>query len=367
VNLRLDCFVPGECTVSSAIEQLVYLRAPNLYFRVMEDFGKRFVPLGEIATVRFGVKSGCDAFFMPRDVSQQFLDDYPVLEWNDAPLYTHCKRKEVESGTVKLILAGDKTIHPVEAKYLAPEVHSLMKVSRPIITARELNRVVLYVSAGMDELKGTYAQKYLRYGEKNPFASKKSKAVPVPKRSTCANRDPWYDLTYTKPGAFFWPMAQQYRHVIPANPEKLICNHNLFDVHPYDLDSQAIAVLTAVVNSTLIANFKTFYGRYAGTEGNLKTEVVDVNLLEIPDPRSAPKPVAAKLSSAFQRLCERDTQAMVEQELMECHSSERAQKLKDTPVSLPAELQMADRRALDLAVFELIGVADRHQTAHPRP
>ena len=51
-----------------------YLRAPNLYFQIMEHYASRFVPLGEIATIRFGVKSGCDAFFMPHDVSQEFLD-----------------------------------------------------------------------------------------------------------------------------------------------------------------------------------------------------------------------------------------------------------------------------------------------------
>src|SRR6266853_3371274 len=33
-----------------------------------------------------------------------------------------------------------------------------------------------------------------------------------------------------KPGIAFWPMAHQYRHVIPSNPERLICNHRMFDV-----------------------------------------------------------------------------------------------------------------------------------------
>src|SRR5205823_928377 len=45
-----------------------YVRAPDVYFEIMRRFGKRFVALGEIAAVRFGVKTGCDAFFMPRDV-----------------------------------------------------------------------------------------------------------------------------------------------------------------------------------------------------------------------------------------------------------------------------------------------------------
>lgn len=338
-----------------------YLRAPNLYFRIMECYADRFVPLGEITTIRFGVKSGCDAFFMPRDVTAEFLEKYSKLDWNDAPLMTHCKRAEVESGEVKLVQAGDGTVHPVEAKYLAPEVHSLMNVSRPVISAAELDRLILLVATPIQELKNTYVQKYLRYGERNAFASKKSKAVPVSQRSTCANRDPWYDLTYTKPGASFWPMAQQYRHIIPANPENLICNHNLFDIHPFELSEDQVVALQSILNSTLIANFKTFYGRYAGTEGNLKTEVVDVNLLEVPDPRHVPKAVARKLEDAFQKLCQRDTHPMVEEEFMDCHSAERAKKLAEKPISLPWELQQPDRRALDLAAFELLGVADAEE------
>ena len=36
-----------------------------------------------------------------------------------------------------------------------------------------------------------------------------------------------------------------------------------------------------MLNSTLVGLIKTFYGRFAGTEGNLKTEVLDVNLIDI--------------------------------------------------------------------------------------
>jgi hypothetical protein len=153
-------------------------------------------------------------------------------------------------------------------------------------------------------------------------------------------------------------MAQQYRHIIPANPEGLICNHNLFDVHPYELDEQAIDVLTAVANSTLVAIFKTFYGRYAGTEGNLKTEVVDVNLLEIPDPRGVPKPIAAKLRNAFDRLCTRTIGGLVEDALLGGHTVDYVKTLAAKPIELPEELKRADRRELDLAVFELLGVAE---------
>jgi hypothetical protein len=115
--------------------------------------------------------------------------------------------------------------------------------------------------------------------------------------------------------------------------------------------------MAAILNSTLVGLVKIYFGRYAGTEGNLKTEVVDVNLLEIPDPRGVPKAIANKLRDAFAQLCTRTTGGMVEEAFMECRSSERIKKLAQNPVELPNELKMADRRDLDLAVFELLGVA----------
>jgi hypothetical protein len=336
-----------------------YLRAPDLYFQIMRRYGDRFVQFGEIATIRFGVKSGCDAFFMPRDVSAKFLEEYPTTsDWRDAPIYSPCRRAEVETGNVKLIMAGNGTVHPIESKYLAPEVHSLMEVDGPIINAGSLKHLILLVADKPSDLRATHVGKYLRYGEKTSFASDKSRAVPVPKRSTCAARDPWYDLTYTKAGHLVWPKSQQYRHIVAFNSAGLIVNCNLYDVTVIDQILRPPKVLAAVLNSTLVALFKIYFGRYAGTEGNLKTEVIDVNLLEIPDTRYATREIAAKLTSAFDRLCGRQTQPMVEEVFMDCRSSERAEKMKQSPISLPTELKMRDRRDLDLAVFELIGVTD---------
>ncbi len=42
----------------------------------MVQFGDRFAPLGELAEVRFGVKSGKDEFFFPRDASRECLDKF---------------------------------------------------------------------------------------------------------------------------------------------------------------------------------------------------------------------------------------------------------------------------------------------------
>jgi hypothetical protein len=335
-----------------------YVRAPDFYFETMRRFGRRFVAIGEVATVRFGVKSGCDAFFMPRDVTAEVLHEAGT-EAAFRRAAGGALRKDVESGNLRIIRAGDGSIHAIEADFLAPEVHSLMNVERPIVRAKDLDRVVLLVGQPMKDLRGTWVHKYLKYGEQATLASKKSKPVPVPQRSTCAARDPWYDLTkLVKPGFAFWPMAQQYRHIIAGNPERLVCNHNLFDLYSEDLSKREQESLWAVLNSTVVGLFKTFYGRWAGTEGNLKTEVVDVKLLEVPDPRGVDAALAEKLTSAVKAMSRRTAGRLIEEQLMDCHSPERARRIAAGPLVLSDELRQDDRRALDDAVFELLGVAD---------
>lgn len=334
-----------------------YLRAPDLYFDMIREFGHRFTRLGEIATIKFGIKSGCDAFFMPRNVSAQLLsENESEQEWKALPLMRRCKREQVVSGEVVIVQCGNKTLHPVEAKYLRPEVHSLTQVDRPLVSEKQLDRVVLWVNEPLAELKGTYAHDFIIWGSKQTFASNKSKAVPVPKRATCAGRNPWYDLTGLRPGIGFWPMAQQYRHIIPANPQHLVCNHNLFDIHALDLDEAATRALMPVLNSTLTAFIKPYYGRYAGTEGNLKTEVVDTILIEIPDPRNVSGSVLRRVESALLSMQNRKVTHLVEEAFLECHTADEVREAAKLPLGLPLELQQKDRRELDDAVFEMLGV-----------
>jgi hypothetical protein len=236
-----------------------------------------------------------------------------------------------------------------------------MKLDRPTVHAADLDRVVLLVGDSMDKLKdrSPWAWHYLRYGMTATFASEKSKGKPIPERSTCAARDPWYDLTkLVKPGFAFWPKSQQYRHIIPANPKQIICNCNLYDVAPGGLTPNEQASLLGILNSTLIGLFKTFYGRFAGTEGNLKTEVVDVNLLEVPNPRGISADVAKRLVDAFERMSRREVGRLVEEQLMDCHTPDRARRIAAGPLVLSEELHQRDRRDLDDAVFELLGVSD---------
>lgn len=54
---------------------------------------------------------------------------------------------------------------------------------------------------------------------------------------------------------------------------------------------------------------------------------------------------------------------LVDQAMLECHSEEHMRELLTKPYELPMELQREDRRELDEAVFELLGIKEKRTRA----
>jgi len=334
-----------------------YLRAPDLYFEIMEKYRSRFVPLGSVADVKYGVKTGCDAFFMPRDVTAR------VLSENEDPKefrkLVGVPRADVASGTLRVIEDGAGTLHPIEPKFLEPEVHSLMGMDRPIVRSKDVDRMIVLVSGPLSSIKETHGYRYVKYGAQATYPSNKSRPVPVPQRSYISKRTPWYDLASMLVRGFaFWPKGSQYRHMVIANPENLIGNCRLNCLAPKPESTWDNTAFAGVLNSTLVAFWSKFYGRYTGTEGAMELMVGDVTLIDVPDPALLTRENTKRLKDAFKALCKRPVGDMVEESLKEAHSYERAMNIAAGPITLPDELQQADRRELDDAVFELLGVAD---------
>ncbi len=93
----------------------------------------------------------------------------------------------------------------------------------------------------------------------------------------------------------------------------------------------------------------------------MKTEVVDTVLLEIPDPRGVNPEIAAKLTKALQSISEREVTHLVDDSMLDCHSEENMRRILENPPGPPRELRMKDRRDLDDAVLELLGVEDSRE------
>ncbi|MEI8325599.1 MAG: N-6 DNA methylase, partial [Betaproteobacteria bacterium] len=96
----------------------VYLRAPDLWFDLIDRYGGRFTSLGELSEIRFGVKSGKDDFFYPKDTTKECL-----AAFSDPVAFEHeygVARSQAANGSVKLVLAGEKRgeLHAIESVYL---------------------------------------------------------------------------------------------------------------------------------------------------------------------------------------------------------------------------------------------------------
>lgn len=299
----------------------LYLRAPDLFFELRDRYGDRFVELSTIALIKRGITSGADAFFFVRDITDACVDESSSARAFRAKYGI----QKVQTGRIRVIKAGDGSVHLIERKYLEPEVHNLMETNGVFgirVNPDELRLTAILCNKPKERLKGTHILKYIRWGEREGFH----------KRPTCASRKIWYDLTRHRRGSILWPKAHQYRHIAPLNNEGLVCNCNLYDVIP-DRKLDPI-VVCGVLNSTIVAMHKHFFGRLAGTEGNLKTEVVDVEMMLVPDPRAGSGSVKRRIKAALRKMAKR-------------HS-----------MNLPDEFALADRQELDDAVLELLGESD---------
>ncbi len=330
----------------------VHLRAPDLWFDLVDEYDHKFVPIGKVAEVRFGVKTGKDSFFFPRDCTDECL--IAEQDPHDFELTYGVPRHEVETGKVKLVKCGEGygEIRPIESRYLEPEVHSLMEIDGFRVNPENCARMILLISERRTQIKGKYARKYIEWGEQ----------LGVHLGSTVAARKSeereWYNLTGHSRGAMFWPKSQQYKHAIPLNENKLQCNCNLYDVKStIDL---APEVLAGILNSTLVVLAKHQYGRPVGVEGNLKTEVIDVNMMRVPSPVGA-KPKALKdVENAFTEMKKRPAlQFLSEKRLRRMSYTQAGKEDELKELSNVSELDMPDRRGLDDAVLRMIGVRSK--------
>lgn len=329
-----------------------HVRAPDIWFEVMDRFGEKFKPLGEIANVRFGVKSGKDAFFFPIDASAEVLEDFPDAK--EFKKQFGVVRKDVEQDKIKIVKCGEGRgeYRPLESELLEPEIHSLMEIDGFTVTSDQCRRMILLTGMRSSQLP-KHAKKYIDWGEANGWHE----------ASTCASRASkdreWHDLTGHKRGQLFWPMQQQYKHAIPTNDNDLICNHNLFDVY---VPKNYINVFGGILNSTITVVAKFQYGRPVGVEGNLKTEVVDTNMMLVPDPRQASSADRKRVADAFKAMKDRKARAFVsEKRLRRMSYIEKGREDELRDLDDRTELDMPDRWKLDNAVLRMIGVEDKEE------
>ena len=326
------------------------LRAPDIWFDLLKAGAEKWKPLGELCDIARGITTGCDDFFYVRDVSSDSLTKLP--EAKSFADHYGVTRERVEAGEVIIAKTRTGETFPIEAKFLAPIVHSLMDVDRYEIGIAQCDRRLLMVKSD-EKLKGTLAGKYIAWGERQKYNL----------GSTCAARESksgrhWYDLTMARKAPLLWAKSHQYRHCAPFNPDLHFANCNLYTVESLrDRDSE---LAFAVLNSSIVLLAKYIFGRPVGVEAALKTEIVDVNMMPVPDWSTIGRPLANRLHAAAEKLRKREVRGLLsDRRLREKSYVARGKKTSLNELSELTELHEKDRHELDDAVLELLGIANR--------
>ena len=328
-----------------------YLRAPDLWFEVLKATGDRWVPLGAVAEVDYGLKSGADGFFYVRDVTADYLARFG--DRLDFLSEVGVEREEFESGATRLVMAGAgaQELHPIEAEFLRPIVRSPQEVVRYSIRACDSKWLVLQVAQQKAELRGSHVLRYIEVGEARGFDT----------NETCRGRKTesreWYDLTGRQPASALWFKWRQYRFVAPANPDQLLANSSLYEIHPPS-DLHDPDLWGGILNSSWVALSALQHGRPVGNEGAWAMMVSDTQLMLVPNPRLAEERAVERVCGAFRKMREREAIGFLPEKRLKSNRA-RAGGAHDTGQPTygdVSELDLSDRRELDEATLGLLGI-----------
>jgi type I restriction-modification system DNA methylase subunit len=306
----------------------IFLHAPDIFFKLLRRGGPSFVPLGHISEIKRGVTSGCDKFFFPKDITNKMLNEV-TDDWDFKQRFGVTKNQTV---SVRIVEAGDGSVHLIESQYIEPLVFNLMEVDSAVVNTSLLKKHILLVSKKKEDIPHKHVLEYIKWGEQEGFAS----------GETCRSRTLWYDIRRERRGEIIWTKTQRYRHLIARNTADLHCNCNLYDVWSHeDVD---VDVLCAILNSTITALNKQLFGRMLGGDPITIVENKDARLMLVPDPRHVSSSLRLRLRQALSNLQKRPIHHLVD--------VDGAEK------GWTGDLAKQDRQELDDAVLELIGITD---------
>ncbi|MFH8039239.1 MAG: DNA methyltransferase [Candidatus Aenigmatarchaeota archaeon] len=149
-----------------------YLRVPKIYWKILEKGKDKLVRLGDIAEVRRGFTTGANEFFYLKPVGKTVKEVVEIAEKNPDTLI------RVRNG------AGWEG--EIEAKFLKPVIKSPRELKTIIVRLEDLHYLVFMCNKSKEELKGTRALEYIKWGEKQGYHE----------LETVRNRNPWFALKF---------------------------------------------------------------------------------------------------------------------------------------------------------------------------
>jgi hypothetical protein len=188
-----------------------FLKAPKVYFNILEKGKDKFIPLGGqkgISEIQRGFTTGCNDFFLVRDVTDTVKDNTLLTAVNSKEYITSIA--EAKQLKLRLVRNGYKELWLIESQFLDLILTSPKDVGTYIVNPSKIMYRLLKVS----EKKSVLQSKYPFVFEYIQFAERKN----IHLRSTLANRKIWYDIGKGKlPDMAFSYMINDFGKTYLAN------------------------------------------------------------------------------------------------------------------------------------------------------
>ncbi|WP_232462917.1 Eco57I restriction-modification methylase domain-containing protein [Thermococcus sp. P6] len=317
----------------------ILIRAPGIFYVILRKGKGKLVRLGDIAEVRFGIKTGANEFFYLEPIKN------PV-EW---PVCQVCGR--VHKPDEGLIAVRNKAGWEgyIEEEFLRPVIVSPREIKKALVDVYGLKMRALICNEPLDSLKDklkVHVLNYIRWGEHMGY----------PERRTLKSRKPWYKLVPHDTPDVLWPMIHNDRLIVGMLRNKdIVVDHNLFEIKANKNESPL--VLFVSLFSTYQALIRELLGRSNLGEGALKTEGIDIKKL-IVFKKEALAGSMDQLNQIVRKLGDYKIKSIFE-ELGLPKPNRDLSNINPDDVSL--DRIMPDRRELDRVVFEALGLTEEEQ------
>lgn len=227
------------------------MRAPDIFFTILEKGKGKLVRLGDIAEVRFGIKTGANEFFY---LPSKYFD---IKEEGD--FYRLIPKQEELPADIR-----------IEKEFLKSVIKSLRQIKKESVDLNDITHKIFYCQRSKEDLKNSNALEYIEWGEEQGFQN----------RPTCASRNNWYAIHKRKISQLLYSYILGARHLIPKN-NLCLADNNLFDIY---CDKEKVDNLFISLNSPICRLFLENLGRdMTGALAVLKIQIYELESMLIVD------------------------------------------------------------------------------------
>lgn len=233
-----------------------FLRAPKIFWKILEKGKNKLIKLRDIAEIRFGIKTGANEFFYLKPVGKTVKEVVEIAEKNP--------------DTLIRVKNGADWEGEIEARFLKPVIKSPRELKTIIVRLEDLNYLVFMCHEPKSKLVGTKALEYINWGEKQKFHE----------RPTCKSREKWWDLGIWEISKNILPMFENERKYCFYNISKAYIDAALYWV--YSKANISEEILNVLLNSIIIHFYKEVSCRPPEGLGALQMKVYHYNEMLIP-------------------------------------------------------------------------------------